>query len=150
MRCPACAADEKLVGLDIRPADGLLYALSNQARLCTLDAATGDKPYTALTGSQFGADFNPVANRLRVVSDSGLNLRINADTGATTTDGAINRAGVPPVVAGGAYTNSFADSSSTVLAQQKSSNDGTLVNLSARTCRSRVPRPGTWRAAPTP
>ena len=67
-------------------------------------AATGDdNPYTALTGSQFGVDFNPVADRLRVISDSGLNLRINADTGATTTDGAINRAGAAPMVAGGAY-----------------------------------------------
>jgi len=33
--------NEKLVGLDVRPADGLLHALSNQARLCTLNAATG-------------------------------------------------------------------------------------------------------------
>jgi hypothetical protein len=33
-------------------------------------------------------DFNPVADRLRVISDSGLNLRINADTGATTTGAA--------------------------------------------------------------
>ena len=74
-----------------------------------------------------------MADRLRMVSDSGLNLRINADAGATTTDGAINRAGVPPVVAGGAYTNSCAGSRSTVLAQQKPSNDGTLVNLSALT-----------------
>ena len=64
----------------------------------SLLAATGDdNPYTALTGSQFGVDFNPVADRLRVISDSGLNLRINADTGATTTDGAINRAGAAPM-----------------------------------------------------
>jgi len=90
--------NEKLVGLDVRPADGLLYALSNQARLCTLNAATGvatfraalsaaagdDNPYTALTGSQFGVDFNPVADRLRVVSDTGLNLRIDVTTGATS------------------------------------------------------------------
>ena len=147
--------NEKLVGLDVRPADGLLYALSYQARLYTLDASTGvatfkaalsaaagdDNPYTALTGSQFGVDFNPVADRQRVISDSGLNLRINVDTGATTTDGAINRAGVPPVVAGGAYGNSFAgarstvlydlDAASAVLAQQVPPNDGTLVNVGA-------------------
>ena len=64
----------------------------------SLLAATGDdNPYTALTGSQFGVDFNPVADRLRVPSDSGLNLRINADTGATTTDGTINRASAAPM-----------------------------------------------------
>jgi len=34
-------ANEKLVGLDLRPADGLLYALSDQARLYTLDPSTG-------------------------------------------------------------------------------------------------------------
>lgn len=107
-----------------------------------LSAAAGDdNPYTALTGSQFGVDFNPVADRLRVIRDSGLNLRINVDTGATTTDGAINRAGVPPVVAGGAYGNSFAgarstvlydlDAASAVLAQQVPPNDGTLVNVGA-------------------
>ena len=96
--------NEKLVGLDVRPADGLLYALSDQARLYTLNASTGvatfkaalmaatgdDNPYTALTGSQFGVDVNPVADRLRVVSDSGLNLRIDVTTGATITDGAVS------------------------------------------------------------
>ena len=34
----------------------------------------------------FGVDFNPVPDRLRVVSNTGQNLRINVDTGATTTD----------------------------------------------------------------
>ena len=69
--------NEKLVGLDVRPADSLLYALSDQARLYTLNASTGvatfkvallaatgdDNPYTALTGSQFGVDFNPAAGQ---------------------------------------------------------------------------------------
>ena len=65
-----------------------------------------------------------------MVSDSGLNLRINADTSAT--NGAINRAGVPPMVAGGAYTNSFAGSRSTVLAALRTSASGpyTLYTVS--------------------
>ncbi len=118
---------EKLVGLDVRPADGLLYALSNQARLYTLNAATGvatfkvalaaaagdDNPYTALTGSQFGVDFNPVADRLRVVSDTGLNLRIDVTTGATTTDGVIN--GAAAAITASAYTNAVAGTTSTQL-----------------------------------
>ena len=42
-------------------------------------------PYTGLGNAErFAVDFNPVADRLRVISDSGLNLRINADIGATT------------------------------------------------------------------
>ncbi|MDB5886578.1 MAG: polymerase, partial [Polaromonas sp.] len=121
-------ADEKLVGLDVRPADGLLYALSSQARLFTVEAATGvatfkaalsaaagdDNPFTALTGSQFGVDFNPVADRLRVISDTGLNLRIDVATGSATTDGAINGPATPAVTAA-AYTNSVAGTTSTQL-----------------------------------
>ena len=148
---------ESVLGIDFRPANGKLYALTSTARLLTIDADTGAStvaatlsadaadttlPYTGLGNSaRFAVDFNPVADRLRVVSDSGLNLRINADTGATTTDGAINRAGVAPVVAGGAYSNSFAgarstvlydlDAASAVLAQQVPPNDGTLVNVGA-------------------
>lgn len=150
---------ESVLGIDFRPANGKLYALTSTARLLTLDPDTGAStvvatlsadaadttlPYTGLGGAaRFAVDFNPVADRLRVVSDSGLNLRINAETGATTTDGAINRTGVPPVVAGGAYTNSFAgsratvlydlDAASAVLAQQTPPNDGTLVNVGALT-----------------
>ena len=46
-----------------------------------LSAAAGDdNSYTALTGSQFGIDFNPAADRLRV----------DVMTGAATTDGVIN------------------------------------------------------------
>ena len=119
--------NEKLVGLDVRPADSLLYALSDQARLYTLNASTGvatfkvallaatgdDNPYTALTGSQFGVDFNPVADRLRVTSDSGLNLRIDVPTGATTTHGTVN--GVAAAITAAAYTNAVAGATSTQL-----------------------------------
>ena len=148
---------ESVLGIDFRPANGKLYALTSTARLLTVEPDTGAStvvatlsadaadttlPYTGLGNSaRFAVDFNPMADRLRVVSDSGLNLRINADTGATTTDGAINRTGVAPVVAGGAYSNSFAgarstelydlDAASAVLARQNPPNDGTLVNVGA-------------------
>ncbi|MBG6071452.1 MULTISPECIES: DUF4394 domain-containing protein [unclassified Polaromonas] len=148
---------ESVLGIDFRPANGKLYALTSTARLLTVDADSGaitvvatlsadaadaTLPYNGLgNAARFTVDFNPVADRLRVINDNGLNLRINADTGATTTDGAINRAGVPPLVAGGAYSNSFAgtrstvlydlDAASSVLAQQVPPNDGTLVNVGA-------------------
>ena len=35
-----------------------------------------------LSGDKFGVDFNPTADRLRVVSNTGLNLRLHRDTGA--------------------------------------------------------------------
>ncbi|MEG1327724.1 MAG: DUF4394 domain-containing protein, partial [Janthinobacterium sp.] len=66
-------------------------------------------------------------------------LRINVDTGATTTDGATNRSGASPVVTAAAYTNSFAgtaatmlfdiDTASASLALQNPPNDGTLANV---------------------
>lgn len=146
---------ESVLGIDFRPANGKLYALTSTARLLTVDADSGAStvvatlsadaadatlPYNGLgNAARFTVDFNPVADRLRVINDSGLNLRINVDTGATTTDGAINRTGVAPLVAGGAYGNSFAgtrstvlydlDAASSVLAQQVPPNDGTLVNV---------------------
>ena len=80
---------EKLVGIDFRVARGVLYALAGNGRLYTLDSATailkpvGSAPSAVpLTGTLFGFDFNPAADRIRVVSDSGLNLRLHPDTGA--------------------------------------------------------------------
>lgn len=145
---------ETLLGIDIRPKDGLLYGLTSAARIVTIDPATGaatpkatlaadaadtSAPYSAISGAAFAVDFNPVADRLRVISNTGQSLRINADTGATTTDGAINRAGASATVGAAAYTNSIAgaattqlfdlDSESDVLALQNPPNDGTLADV---------------------
>ena len=150
------AAGERLLGFDIRPKDGLLYGISSTGRIVTIDPATGaatvkatlaadaldvTAPYTAIAGTAFGVDFNPVADRLRVIGNTGQSLRINVDTGATTTDGAVNRAGAAPSVTAAAYTNSFAgttatmlfdiDTASASLALQSPPNDGTLVNVGA-------------------
>ena len=150
------AAGERLLGFDIRPKDGLLYGISSTGRIVTIDPATGaatvkatlaadaldvTAPYTAIAGTAFGVDFNPVADRLRVIGNTGQSLRINVDTGATTTDGAVNRAGAAPSVTAAAYTNSFAgttatmlfdiDTASASLALQNPPNDGTLVNVGA-------------------
>ncbi|GGC05352.1 DUF4394 domain-containing protein [Pseudoduganella buxea] len=148
---------ETLLGIDFRPKDGMMYGLTSAARIVTIDAATGaatakatlmadaadtSAPYTAITGTAFAVDFNPVADRLRVIGNMGQSLRINVDTGATTTDGAINRAGgTAPMVAAAAYTNSVTgatatmlfdlDSASDVLALQNPPNDGTLTNVGA-------------------
>ena len=147
------AGNEVVLGIDFRPANGRLYALTNQARLLTVVPETGvatavstlaadptdaTLPYAGLAGTRFTVDFNPVADRLRVISDNGQSLRINVDTGVTITDGAINRA-APAVVVAGAYSNSFAgttatdlfdlDTNANVLARQIPPNDGTLVNI---------------------
>ena len=149
-------ANETLLGIDFRPRDGLLYGITSGARIVTIDAVTGvttvkatlaadaadtTLPFASIAGTAFAVDFNPVADRLRVISDTGQSLRINVDTGATTTDGAINRAGSAATITAAAYTNSFAGTASTqlfdidtaggVLALQNPPNDGTLVNVGA-------------------
>ena len=147
-------AGESIVGIDFRPADGLLYGLTAGARIYTIDPVTGvatfrstlsadatdtTAPYAGLVGTGFSVDFNPMADRMRVIGTGGQDLRINVDTGATTTDGDINRATVPPTVLAAAYTNSYPspaatvlydlEANSDVLATQTPPNNGTLVNV---------------------
>lgn len=108
---------ERLVGLDVRVARGVLFALSSAGRLYTVETATGrlqpvgQGPAVGLKGSRFGFDFNPVADRIRVVSDAGQNLRLHPDTGVLAAadpdlgyDAGDARAGQGPRVAGAAYT----------------------------------------------
>ena len=111
---------ESIVGIDVRPLDGRLYALTDRARLYTIELPSGQAtrkadlsadpgdataPFTALAGTRFGVDFNPVADRLRIVSDTGQNLRINVETGRTFTDTSIAGAAAGLVAAG--YTSNF-------------------------------------------
>jgi len=153
------ATGETVVGIDQRPADGKVYGLSSSGRLFTVvpttgvatvvatlaadpaDTTDGNAPYSTfpVAGTVFAVDFNPVADRLRVITSTGASLRINVATGATTTDGSINRAGAAPVVAAAAYTNSFAGTTATalydmertsnVLSLQNPPNAGTLVDV---------------------
>jgi hypothetical protein len=83
------ADGEKLVGIDFRVARGVLYALSDRGRLYTINTQTGalnalgaSPMVVPLSGSTFGFDFNPAADRIRIVSDAGQNLRAHPDTGA--------------------------------------------------------------------
>jgi hypothetical protein len=120
---------EQLVGIDVRPATGMLYGLGTMGGLFTISLAQGEARATkvaslvdamgmpvALSGSFFGMDFNPVPDRLRVVSDADQNLRINVETGLTIIDGPLNypmgdpNAGANPNIVAAAYTNSFAPS----------------------------------------
>ena len=87
-------AGESIVGIDRRPANGRLYAVSNQSRLYLVDEGSGAAtpiggPFsTPLTGAAWGIDFSPVGDRLRIVSlGTGQNLRVNPDTGSVVVDG---------------------------------------------------------------
>ncbi len=105
------SAGDRLVGIDYWVARGVLYGLSSGGLLYTINTDTaqlsrvGTAPPVALTGQRFGFDFNPAADRIRVVSDSGQNLRLHPDTGAVAAaDPAVRAAGTGVRLAGAAYT----------------------------------------------
>jgi outer membrane protein assembly factor BamB len=117
----------KVVGIDVRPADGMLYALAEDGVLYTVDASTGKatmkvKLETMLKpGTWASVDFNPVADRLRVIGQDGTSLRVNVDDGKVITDGSLKFAetdmhkGEKPNVVAVAYTNSFKGTKETAL-----------------------------------
>lgn len=122
------AAGERWVGMDVRPADGKLYALTNAGKLYELAVPSGEvslvaplqadpsdasQPFTGLAGTQFALSWNPVTDQLHVVSETGQNLRVAPGTLATTTDAALS--GTNPSVLEAAHTNSFSGSRSTTL-----------------------------------
>jgi hypothetical protein len=140
------AAGEVLVGIDSRPQTGQLYGLAinptaNTGTLYLIDPQAGsltavgaqsqiafidafgspvDFPDPSVFG--YGFDFNPTVDRIRVVVGTGLNFRLNPNTGApvdgnldsgtpagTNTDATQN--GLPvgsSGVTGAGYTNSYA------------------------------------------
>ena len=114
-------AGEEVLGVDFRPATGQLYALSSASKIYTLNLGTGlatmvgAAPFaTPLSGTSFGFDFNPTVDRIRIVSNTGQNLRVHPETGAVAfVDGMINMAGAS--VNGAAYTNNFAGATTTAL-----------------------------------
>lgn len=144
---------DSLIGIDWRPATGVIYGVSTGSFIFTIDPVTGAATQgsalsTAATGTVFGYDFNPVPDRLRVVSDAEQNLRINVATGATTVDGSLSYAvgdanfGANPNVVAVAYTNPDTnpatgttlygiDSNLDVLVLQNPPNDGLLSTIGA-------------------
>ena len=82
-------------------------------------------------------DFNPTVDRLRIVSDTGQNLRDNVDaSGDTLTDTTLSYPGPPPTagvgVTGAAYTNNDADpNTATTLYDVDSMLDQTVIQSPA-------------------
>lgn len=114
-------ATTQLDGLDFRPADRQLYGYSAATSgVYRVDPLTGATTLVSvstqpLSGAVVGIDFNPVPDRLRVVSNQQENRRINVDTGVALADGTLSYAagdansGAAPRVADVAYTNSDTD-----------------------------------------
>jgi hypothetical protein len=116
--------DTALVGIDFRIQDKKLYGVGNRGGIYTINTSTAQATLApapvsrltvALAGKFFGVDFNPAANALRIVSDTGQNLRhpfAGTTPGQTQTDGDLNyTAGTPATgITGAAYTNNDIES----------------------------------------
>jgi Domain of unknown function (DUF4394) len=118
-------ADRVLVGIDYRVQDGKLYGVGDRGGVYTISTRNASvvkvsQLTVALNGRFFAVDFNPAANRLRVVSDTGQNLRHNVDdpagmpaAGTTATDAMLTyppATGAATGVTGAGYTNNDLDS----------------------------------------
>jgi hypothetical protein len=143
------SGDRSLIGIDYRVQDGKLYGVGNNGGIYTLSTADASASKVGqltvgLVGTSFGVDFNPAANRLRVVSDSGQNLRHNLDdaaaaapplAGMTQSDGTLT---IPPAttpaagVTAAAYTNNDLDANTaTTLFDIDTMNDTVVVQSPA-------------------
>ncbi|HMV51157.1 MAG TPA: DUF4394 domain-containing protein, partial [Blastocatellia bacterium] len=120
---------ETLVGIDFRPATGGLYGLGvngSVGRLYLIDPVTGAAlqagaagtfalPQSAgvAAGTDYGFDFNPTVDRVRVFANSRDNFRLNPDTGGVTGADTALTAGAQ--VVGAAYDRNFAGATQTTL-----------------------------------
>ncbi|MBL0357325.1 MAG: DUF4394 domain-containing protein [Chitinophagaceae bacterium] len=139
-------AGESILSIDFRPATGELYGLGSTSRLYIINTTTGntrvvgtDAFTPALSGNISGFDFNPTVDRIRIVTSTGQNIRLNPETGiVAATDGNIN--GVTGLAVNAvAYTNSKAGAAATTLFdidvttqklyRQSPPNNGTLVEV---------------------
>lgn len=140
-----------LAGIDVRPADKLLYGVSLAGEIVTIDTATGAATVTFELSEKLksfeGAivDFNPMADRLRLMGTDGTNFRVNPADGVVTVDGSLAyvagdmHEGETPAIVAAAYTNSVGkpeatkmfdiDATIVALIQQTAPNDGTLAAI---------------------
>lgn len=122
---------EQALGIDFRPAppSGRLYVLGSTSRLYRIDDAftgvavpVGGTLSTPLNGTNFGFDFNPTVDRIRVISDAGQNMRLHPDLGTVAAVDSMLKftlsdvnAAQTAMAGGAAYTNNMAGASSTML-----------------------------------
>lgn len=106
-----------LTSIDFRPATNQLYGYDGD-KLYIINVATGSAALAfdvANAAGDVGLDFNPTVDRLRLISPSGMNFRLNPLDGTTTVDGAYTFAmgdvnfGTTPSFTAVAYTNNDND-----------------------------------------
>ena len=159
---PLQTPDKSLVGIDFRVQDGQLYGVGNAGGIYTIDTRTAAPTLVSqlsvpldVNAKSFGVDFNPAADRLRIVSDTGQNLSHNVNAGGTTATGADLTYTQPPIVptdpyipvttmgvTGAAYTNNdFEPNPATAKTGPRCS---TLTPCSTRLLSSRRPITASW------
>ncbi|MDQ3107719.1 MAG: DUF4394 domain-containing protein [Actinomycetota bacterium] len=111
-KLPASIPAAAVVGADFRPATDEAYLLlqlsGTMVQVVKAKAdGTGEPvggPITLTSAaSAFGFDFNPVPDRIRVITNAGENFRVHPDTGAKTQDDPLSNPALGLV--GAAYTN---------------------------------------------
>lgn len=140
--------DGNVIGIDFRPANGLLYAITDADKIYTVNSDSGVAKYVSTLsvsfsgGFQAGVDFNPVADRLRLVANNGQNFRVNVDTGVVAVDKPLNYNPAQDLgITAAAYTNSISkvkvsttklynlDYDSNTLVVQDPPNNGALTTV---------------------
>lgn len=144
------AAGETILAVDLRPGGtpaGQMYALTSSARIFTIDPASGTatlkatmaadpsdntQPFSSLQGTRVSIDVNNLVDQLRVVSNSGQNLRVMLDTGATFTDTPLTVGGVTPNgISEVGYTNNFSATCRTTVYYIDTSADRLMTSVNA-------------------
>lgn len=143
----ALAGGASLLGFDVRPADKQLYGVTREGAIVTIDVTSGQWTKVSQLSETLpsrvpvSVDFNPAADRLRIVTADGISLRVNVQDGKAIVDGKLHYAGAgqAPRVTAIAYTNSVAgtkettlydiDAAAGTLVRQMPPNEGTLVTV---------------------
>jgi hypothetical protein len=140
-----------LIGIDFRPADKRLYALSDGGQLYTINFNVSPPTATLVSslntprfpsGFQSLMDFNPVVDAIRLIGGDTLNYAVvkgangilnttAVQTSLTYAAGDVN-AGKTPKVIGGAYNNNVAGATATLFYAMDHDLD-TLVTIADKT-----------------
>lgn len=141
---------DRLHGIDLRPADKMVYGVAGDGSLVTINLETGAATTVSKLsemlpdGVKASVDFNPMADKLRVMGSDGTNLRVDPASGKVTKDGNLAfepgdpSAETKPNIVATAYLNSFGKPEKTAMydidatalfIQQTKPNDGTLKTI---------------------
>ncbi len=147
-RITGLTANERVIGLDVRPFDGRLYgvtatqsnATDEDLRVVQVDPATAAvaRPggatvaVTHAVAAAYDIDFNPTVDRIRVIDSNGLNFRVNPTTGGLAgVDTALSPGS--PVILGVGYDRSVATATQTTAYAVRADTDqlGTLGGVNS-------------------